>query len=206
MAHRIFVDANVLYKRTVRDWLFLLRNELPGMFQVHSSQDVIVESQRVWRKEHPKASGQSAERFLKMITSNLDEVITDFTSEHNFGGTDIHDYHVHAACVDGAADILLTCDVSDFGDPENLPYEIHTPDSFFCLVNESAPEPVRRVTSIQNTYWQDKKREGLKVLSLSEALRRNECPMFANIITGHLKVLAGAERPQPKDHLPKQKR
>lgn len=43
MMQRVFVDANVLYSRTLRDWTFLFRGSTDGMFQLHSTEDVFAE-------------------------------------------------------------------------------------------------------------------------------------------------------------------
>ena len=39
---------------------------------------------------------------------------------------------------------------------EQLPYEVHTPDTFFVLVDDSAPEKVRTVTRKQSEHWLEK--------------------------------------------------
>ena len=39
----MFVDANVLFSKTCRDWLYFLRQENEGMFQLCSTNDVMVE-------------------------------------------------------------------------------------------------------------------------------------------------------------------
>jgi hypothetical protein len=39
---------------------------------------------------------------------------------------------------------------------EQLPYEVQTPDTFFVLVDDSAPEKVRTVTRKQSEHWLEK--------------------------------------------------
>jgi hypothetical protein len=39
---------------------------------------------------------------------------------------------------------------------EQLPYEVHTPDTFLVLVDDSAPENVRTVTRKQSEHWLEK--------------------------------------------------
>jgi hypothetical protein len=39
---------------------------------------------------------------------------------------------------------------------EQLPDEVHTPDTFFVLVADSAPEKVRTVTRKQSEHWLEK--------------------------------------------------
>lgn len=50
--HHVFVDSNVLGSKTQYDWLFLLRRELHMMFSLCTSDDVLDEAHRVWRKKH----------------------------------------------------------------------------------------------------------------------------------------------------------
>ena len=54
---RVFVDANVLYSKTLMDWLFLLKLHNPGMFQVHTTEDVCAEVLANMRSRHPQAPG-----------------------------------------------------------------------------------------------------------------------------------------------------
>ena len=56
--HGVFVDANVLYSRTLRDWLGLLYTlpEYP-LFQVYWSEDVLAETLYNLRRSHPEWPG-----------------------------------------------------------------------------------------------------------------------------------------------------
>lgn len=57
-AQHVFVDANILYSRTLRDWLFMPRFETGGgAFQLHTIWDVINETGARLRDRHPKAPG-----------------------------------------------------------------------------------------------------------------------------------------------------
>lgn len=58
MTQRVFVDANVFFSRTLTDWLFLLRFETEGMFQVHTTEDVFAEVIYRMRKKNPTAPGR----------------------------------------------------------------------------------------------------------------------------------------------------
>ena len=57
--NRVFVDANVLSSRTLRGWLFMTRNAVPGMFELYSSLDVVAESVRAVRRSHRKSVATS---------------------------------------------------------------------------------------------------------------------------------------------------
>ncbi|MCH5643313.1 hypothetical protein [Gordonia sp. ABSL49_1] len=55
-ATRVFVDENVLWPKTLRDWLFLLRNATGGeMFTVCSTEDVVAEAIYTLRRKKPLA-------------------------------------------------------------------------------------------------------------------------------------------------------
>ena len=49
----VFVDANILFSKTLMDWLFFLREENPGMFQLISTQDVFSEVLYNMRRNNP---------------------------------------------------------------------------------------------------------------------------------------------------------
>lgn len=191
MTHRVFVDSNVLASRTLRDWIFLLRLQTPGMFQLHSTPDVIAEAIRAWRRLNPTADGGVGVALDARIRENLDEVLMDFRGDIPFAGSDPDDQHVHAAAVWTQADILLTANHRDFGDPDDLPYEIQTPDEFLVLVDNSSPTLVRAVVREQNDYWQNKRANGHNVKPLDQALVDAGCPEFASRVLAHLRLLSG---------------
>ena len=81
--------------------------------------------------------------------------------------------------------------IKDFGDPDLLPYDLYTPDQFFCLVESSYSFLVREVTRSQNSYWQNRRAKGDSVTGLAEALEKAGCPKFAAIVAKHLRMLSG---------------
>lgn len=189
--HRVFVDSNVLASRTLRDWIFLIRNITPGMFQLHSSPDAIAETVRAWRRRNPAADGRVTVELEAHLRENLDEVLDDFKGDAPFAGSDPGDQHIHAAAMWMRADILLTRNDRDFGDPDELEYEVQRPDDFLMLVDDSAPALVRAVVRMQNEYWQGKRRRGSEVRPLERALNDAGCPRFAWRVRQHLRALAG---------------
>ncbi len=56
LRHAVFVDANVLYSRTQRDWLGLLHRDTDA-FEVFWSEDVITEALYHLRKKHQDWDG-----------------------------------------------------------------------------------------------------------------------------------------------------
>ncbi len=174
MKQRIFVDANILVSKTLRDWLFLLRDACPGMFQTHTSEDVLIEVAKAWRERRPTLSGQKLQDFLGRLRDVLDEVITDFDEDVSFTGRDPKDYHVYAAAVKTRADMLLTNNrPSDFAD-DSAPLEIITADELFLLIASSSPEALHQVIVEQARYWADRNGK-----PLDQALRDAHCPRFA---------------------------
>lgn len=171
--------------------MFLLRNEAQGMFRLHASEDVLVEAQRTWRRNNPRRSGAAAHRFRTTVEQNLDEVIQEFPSDLDFQGRDPHDYHVHAAALHMRAHYLVTNNSIDFGDLDMLQYEVHSFDSFVCLIDDSNPNAVKKVIKIQLSYWEHQRNAGKPSKTLANALRDADAPYFAERVAGHMRFLAG---------------
>lgn len=189
---RVFLDANVLFSRTLRDWLFLTRLEA-GMYTLHTTRDVIVETLRATRIRNPEKPGQLITALEQRLYEVLDEVFDDFPGSEVVPGIDVQDLHVHTAVLHCKADALVTGNIKDFGDPDTLEYELYTPDDFLCLADDSSPATIRRVTQKQNNYWQSRPVSARK--SLTAALRAAGCPNFAERAEHHLQILTGARKP-----------
>ena len=111
MALGVLVDANVLYSRTLRDWLFLLKlRSEAGMFTVYATEDIIAEVLYRLRRDNPNKPGHFIAGIHDRIVANIDDRITDFQIDGSFPGDDPDDAHVHAAAVASGARILLTDD------------------------------------------------------------------------------------------------
>ncbi|WP_309886472.1 PIN domain-containing protein [Curtobacterium sp. 320] len=195
MLQRVFVDANVLCSRTLRDWTCLLRLRTDGMFQLHTTEDVLAETIRTLRRKHPTLPGGAVTRLRAAVLGAVDELVEDFDATVAYGGSDPDDRHVHAAAEACRAHVLLTDD-RGFASDDAANYEVYRPDDFFVLVDDSAPAAVRDVVRQQTRYWAsrpDEKRRGL-----ADALRDAGCPAFAARVESHLRVLAGGERPAPE--------
>lgn len=187
MAIGVMVDANVLYSRTLRDWLFLLRNATEAnMFVVHATEDVIAETLYRLRRNHPDWPGQLTTEIHDRISENIDCRVRNYTIDGSYPGVDPDDAHVHAAAVASGVGVLLTGDTGFTTLSEEvkdaLPYEIHTPDSFFTLVAKSSPISVHQVTEQQVTYWM--RRHGK--CDLPARLRAADCPDFAEQVRQHV--------------------
>jgi len=193
LIQRVFVDANVLYSRTLRDWLFLLRRETEGMFQVHSTEDVLAEVVYRLRRNNPTMEGGVITNLREKLVSAIDELVGDFDATIEYAGADANDRHVHAAAVASKAHILLTDDNGFEGSDED-PYEVFTCDEFFLLVDDSASWMVERVVADQNAYWSKKRSHK----SLVQALKDAGCPEFAKRVEGHLRSLSGVGNRQSR--------
>lgn len=188
MTQRVFVDANIFYSKTLLDWLFFLREANDGMFEIHSTEDVIAEAVSNMRKKSPRAPGFYTRRRVELIRRAIDEVVVDFSGEEKFSGQDANDYHVHSAAVSTRADIVLTMnDPTDITDsPDAEPYEIYNADDFFLLVVQSSPHSLAPIVESQLEYWKRKP----EYCQLDEALQKAGCPQFAKVVLSELQSLA----------------
>lgn len=191
VATRVFVDANVLWSKTLRDWLFLLRNTSGGeMFTVCSSEDVIAEVIYTLRREKPTAPGHLTRRVHDTIRDSLDYRVDNFPEGGaSYPGADPHDMHVHAAAVADGCAVILTADKGFTTllpeQVELLPYEIYRPDDFFVLIDNSAPLLVRDVCAQQLQYWCAKSGS----VNLADRLESAGCPQFADRVRERLEEL-----------------
>ena len=64
---KVFVGANILFSKTLVDWLFFLREENLGMFQLISTQDVFSEVLYNMRRNNPRAPGIRISRRLELM-------------------------------------------------------------------------------------------------------------------------------------------
>lgn len=182
----VFVDANVLYSKTLRDWLFLLRRETAAdMFTVASSNDVIAEVLYWLRKNNSGGPGHLTGNVKETLEESLDEVVRDFPAGTVLPRNDEHDVHVHAAATVCEAAYLITDDQGFFDVADQLNYEVHSADSFFQLITENVPQIVDQVIHQQLGYY--RARGGSK--TLGEALASAGCPTFAKIIDQHLQAM-----------------
>lgn len=183
---KVFLDANVLYSRTLTDWIFMLRLEAPGMMRVYSSADVLDEVAYQYRRNNPNADGGVIQAKRERTRAFLDDVITDFAGDVSFPGGDKHDSHVHAAALEIGADYLVSDDRGfEVFNNDSAPYEAHSADTFLCLVAENAPFAVQEVMTRQLAYWSQ--RAGSK--TLVKALQDAQCHVFADRVALALRAV-----------------
>lgn len=187
MPARVLVDANVLFSRTLRDWLALLYLQSDAFFSVYWTEDILAETLYHLRRSYPLWDGAKIAAVRSRIVSTFEGGrVEDFTPSGEFPGSDPHDEHVHAAAIACGAQYLLTAD-SGFHDPavaDELPYEVYAPDDFFMLIDQSAPRVVREAIRLQQNYWQNR-----GPCNLPRSLVQAGCPHFAERVRQHLQSL-----------------
>jgi predicted nucleic acid-binding protein len=192
---KVFIDANVLYSRTLRDWMFLLRASSDlGFMTLATSEDAIVEAQGSFRKNNPTAPGWQIAKIRETTIDSIDELVVDYTVLSDPITSDHLDNHIIAAAEAWNANYLITSD-KGFETLSNVPelldafeFEVYKPDDFFMLVADSAPELVRGVAVQQQKYWSSKRTSK----SLVHALQEANCPQFAQRIDRQFRDLSGA--------------
>lgn len=182
----VFVDANVWFSRTLRDWFGMLYTvpETPP-FVVHWTEDVLAELIYHLRRRRPDWSGAHVTRIRDLLAGTFEVGrVDDFTVDETYRGKDPHDAHVHAAAVACGADVLVTLDARDFVWDENTsPYELMFPDDFLILVDDSAPGLVAEVVTRMCAYWVGRDGEA----DLPGRLTAAGCPNFAERVLAHLR-------------------
>lgn len=187
------MDANVLESKTLRDWLYAFYAAGDGLFELYSSEDVVVEAAHAVRKQCKTMSGAVMLHVIEMMKECV-ELVEDYDCEHPtppYLGADEDDRHVHAAAVASGCEYLLTDDDDMYPDQEirdGLPYCVIGSDDFFCMAAESSPMIFGEATQGQINYWQHRSDEPDK---LSKKLREAKCPKFAYLVERVIMRLAG---------------
>ncbi|RRD35449.1 PIN domain-containing protein [Leucobacter sp. OH2974_COT-288] len=190
--YRVLLDANILYSRTLRDWICLLSYETENrFFQLYSSEDIIIEAGYHWRKTHPDKSGFAQEQIFNGIRGAMYEVASRYGTDKPPKYPDPGDYHVHSAAVACEVDALVTADdklleyaQSSYGD--ELPYETLTADEFLMQLTEYVPLSVFvKVFTDQEEYWSNPKNNrklDAEGVDLPRALVKAGAPNFAEFV------------------------
>lgn len=186
---KALVDANVLYSRTLRDWIILLslRDETP-FFYLRWSEDIMVETLYHLRKKHPYWDEPQIGEIRRRIEDSLgSEKITGYQVDKDLDYTDPHDAHVHAAAVHGQVQYVVSND-KGFGDftaahDETLDYEHYTADGFLVLIDDNSAPTVRQVLIEQIDYY--RQRGGS--FNLVKMLQSAGAPKFAERIGCYLR-------------------
>jgi len=184
----VFVDADVMYSSTLRGWLFNLAES--GAFTLTTTEDVIAEAVARWRDNNPTINGIVTTRMAENMRT-LATVIREYDCEIPFPGNDEGDTHVHAACVAGEVEYLVTKDMGflemDEAFKDGLKYEIYNIDEFLLLVHNQSPMRIRELTQVAINYQSGRG----KSPRVADALASSGAPCFGALVGQHVRSLAG---------------
>ncbi len=156
MAPSVFLDANILYSRTLRDWICIMALDSgQTAYQPRWSEDVLAEWVYGMRRADPVLSDHALGGLRRRLESAFpDAMVTGYDPNDVPATPDIYDRHVLAAAASVPVDILLTSDKT--GIPaevcQQLGFELWTPDEFLNLVIDRHPTLVRRRLDHQIAY------------------------------------------------------
>lgn len=183
MVAKILVDANILYSRTLRDWLLQLSLDA-GMFRCYGTEHVYAEAAYHLQRNHPDRDGAVFSSFRRHYDDCLIR-IDSYPALDDYPGNDPNDKHLHSAAIAGEIDKIVTTDklfAAAAAPRDDLPYEVWLADEFLVLVDDSEELLVRYVTKKYVDY--QLKRDG--ECHLVEQLRDAGCPEFAERVRKHL--------------------
>lgn len=185
---RVFVDANVLYSRTLLDWVGLLASDVDAPpFRVYWSEDVLAEATYHLRKKHPDWDGRAVARARSLLEATFEGGrVEDYRPVVSLSPRDPGDAHVAAAAAACEAHYLLTQNAKHFDDDATC-YDVVTADEFFVLLDDASPDNVREAVARQMRYWCGKREEAL----LPEHLEKAGCPLFAERVRRHQWAIGG---------------
>lgn len=165
-----FVDESVLVSKTLRIWLFFLRAHTSGgLFVLHSTKELF-------------AAGQLPARVQDRVMASLDDIINDYPQAPELLGASERANRVHAAALASNAVYVIAEEcLYDNVDTDELPYEVHTPDSFFMLVAANAADAVDAVIDVHLGRAEGSKKPHL-------ALEDVGCPEFAKCVLEHMQT------------------
>ena len=189
----VFLDANVLFSRCLRDWLMMLAlDSVYTAFQPRWSEAVLVEAFYHLRRKHPEAPERQIERWRDQMDEKFPEAkITHWDPGSVPTPNDLNDHHVLAAAHAGAVDFLVTCD----GDGKNGNFQqcldeagsgvtvLHV-DDFLLMIADRYPDLVRRRYLSQVMYWQQRSKvdEETAADTCLEKLERAGAKRFAFLL------------------------
>jgi len=111
----VLADANILFSRTLRDYVLYAADE--GAIEVHWSQQILAEMSRNLR-ENLRFSRDDTSRLEQLMNDYIEYALIDVDPDHLAAveavKMDAKDRHVLAAAISADADILLTDNTKDF--------------------------------------------------------------------------------------------
>lgn len=190
----VFVDANVLYSRCLRDWLILVALDSHNTaYALRWSEAVLAEAFYHLRRNNPCAPERQVESWRERLDAYFPEAkVTHWDPKSVPCPADPDDHHVLAAAYAGEVDILITSDgdIGDFQrclDQAGAGISVLHVDEFLCLIADRYPELVRRRYLSQIMYWQRRHRtdEEAAADSCLESLDRAGAKSFSFLLRTH---------------------
>lgn len=202
MVSRVFPDANVLYSRTLRDWLFKLSlSSGGGLFRLHWSEDVYAEVVANLRTKNPHLPGGVLASIRQHFEGAMEGgKVTDYEPSSGSPIPDKMDHHIDAAARACGAHYVITADTDFFEstvDPDLLPYEVYTADEFFMLIVDSAEDLVRAVAESEFEYRRTQHGDQITSHALADALEKAGCPMFGREVLRIMSCMPVSSRGSP---------
>jgi predicted nucleic acid-binding protein len=140
-----FLDANVLYSRTLRDWICQLSLSDEEPFRVCWTEDVLAEMLYHLRRDHPELTEQATGGIRRRLEEYFPEgIVTGYDPARVPAPSDTNDWHVVAAAVEARAAYLVTCDqelLAERGKYEQHLDMLHA-DDFLVLQLDTHPRLV----------------------------------------------------------------
>ena len=176
----IFLDANVLYSRTLRDWFALIskRSGANGI-ELRWSEDVLAEWLYNLRRKAPWKSDSGIGGLRRNLEAAFpNAMVSGYAVDPELlEGGDEFDAHVLAAADHGRADYLVTDNTSDFAPfKDAFGFEIYSCDEMLCLILDRRSDAVRSALLDNLAYWSAKP----DAKDLVEALTDAGAPEFAD--------------------------
>lgn len=188
-------DANVLYSRTLRDWICLLANRSgPPLFRLRWTEDILAELVYHLRKKHPHFS----DRQVGGVRDNIMKIavhgrIRGYEIDPGLDYTDEYDAHLHAAAEYGDVKYVVTADrgFHEFAVAHDdlLGYEVYTPDDFLVHIHTNSRTTVLEVLLDQIAYHCGRGQP----FNLATRLEEAQAPKFGAIIREMMQVPAVAK-------------
>lgn len=188
----VFVDANVLYSRCLRDWLVMMALDSKyTAYQLRWSEAVLAEVFYRLRRNHPEAPERQLERWREQMDTAFPEAkVTHWDPGSVPRPSDPNDHHLLAAAYAGDVDVLITCDrdINNFQqclDQVDAGISVLHVDDFLCVMADRHPELVRRRYLSQVKYWQQRRQidEETAADSSLETLDRAGAKRFAFLLS-----------------------
>ena len=151
-----FIDANILFSRTLRDWICLLCLEgSRSAYDLRWSEDVLAEWIYRARRHKPDITDQA----LGGVRRNIEQafphaLVTGYDLALTPALPDPHDRHVLAAALHAEVDMLVTDDRAAF--PENAlkgQLDVYTADEFLVWVADNHTNLLLPVLDRQVAYF-----------------------------------------------------